>query len=541
MFNQNFEGKTFSDVFPDILESLLQVGVQRESRNGKVLELPMARIHLEDPSFNPYEITPGRRVQLPAQIAETVWVLSGQDDIKFIEPYLPRAKDYSDDGVTWSGAYGPRIRDWEQTGGSARGNGIDQLYRVSKLLNEEPDTRRAVIQIFDPALDQEGKDIPCNNWISFYQRDGIVHAHVAVRSNDAFWGLSGINSFEWTFLLQTVAFLANLTPGSLTFSTTSLHLYEQHWERASRISEGIAEYRDSQSAELLSRGYRSTILGHWTLDSVHTKDPVSFTFEERWGIFKKELETLRLIISLLETESSDAEIMVHLEKLDFELFRLWAWEVMIFRRPETKQGLLLHNHDNQMIIASMESPWRTSRHNKPESSKQREQFITFVDDLHKDKNKAYGDSWMRRGELLGIMANLARKVDRLGLPGAGDNELDTAVDLLLYLVKYRLWLSVAAGYATLDILKGDQHHEKVMENVRRELRGAVGSSMEVSQIHVELRDKFEMLAKSAESGNVNTKRKSRMVDELIGLAVSVALREHYVDGLKTKPFNGYDM
>lgn len=61
--------------------------------------------------------------------------------------------------------------------------------------------------------------------------------------------------------------------------------------------------------------------------------------------------------------------------------------------------------------------------------------------MHDEKHEAYGDSWKRRGEMLGIMANIARKVDRLGGSETKDEtSADTAADLMVYLAKYRVWL-----------------------------------------------------------------------------------------------------
>lgn len=68
-------------------------------------------------------------------------------------------------------------------------------------------------------------------------------------------------------------------------------------------------------------------------------------------------------------------------------------------------------------------------------------FLDYVAELHAEKHAVYGDSWKRRGEQVAILANIARKVDRLGVAGAGDTSADTAVDLLVYLLKYRLWLT----------------------------------------------------------------------------------------------------
>ena len=66
------------------------------------------------------------------------------------------------------------------------------------------------------------------------------------------------------------------------------------------------------------------------------------------------------------------------------------------------------------------------------------------------KHKSYGDSWKKRGETLGILANIARKVDRLGSTDQYETAMDTAVDLLVYLVKYQLFLldqSTGASYS----------------------------------------------------------------------------------------------
>lgn len=72
-------------------------------------------------------------------------------------------------------------------------------------------------------------------------------------------------------------------------------------------------------------------------------------------------------------------------------------------------------------------------------------FIDYVCQLHAEKHAVYGDSWKRRGEQVAILANIARKIDRLGVGGAGDTSADTAIDALVYLAKYRLWLTDALG------------------------------------------------------------------------------------------------
>jgi hypothetical protein len=67
--------------------------------------------------------------------------------------------------------------------------------------------------------------------------------------------------------------------------------------------------------------------------------------------------------------------------------------------------------------------------------------------LHQAKDAAYGNAWKKRGEVLSILANVARKVDRLeyALEGASASKdetlLDTAVDLVVYVLKYQTFLA----------------------------------------------------------------------------------------------------
>lgn len=515
MINTVFQAPTLSDALPGILDSLLTEGHTVDSRNGKTQEILMARVHLSDPHQNPYSTNLGRKASLPAQIAETVWLLSGRKDIKFIEPFLPRAKDFSDDGVTWRGAYGPRIRNW---------GGVDQLAEVVEALNLEQGSRRAVINIFDPAVDfQTTKDVPCNNWISFAIRNGKLHTHVAVRSNDAFWGLSGINAFEWTFLSQVVAFLTATEPGSLTFSTTSLHLYEHHWDRARKVARAAASDESDPSN-------RSQILEH--------RDPILVQHPEvRWAEFHRGLRRLETFLQ----SNLDANALVDaLNDQPFELFADWAKAVHDWAHREKE--LENSSMDMNLLTALERSPRKAKAKEEPANN---DDFIQFINDLHQEKNLAYGDSWRRRGEMLGIMANIARKVDRLGKPGAGDNELDTTVDLLLYLVKYQLWLEVHSGYVTDNCLDGTDHHLSVMRRVRQEAAYRYETrdkSLDGSEnaTRADLAAMFESLASKVERG-AKTKEKQRLVQSMVDRAYRLAKAAHHRSLLEKKQFTGYDV
>src|SRR5262249_52427146 len=74
------------------------------------------------------------------------------------------------------------------------------------------------------------------------------------------------------------------------------------------------------------------------------------------------------------------------------------------------------------------------------------EVAAVIKTLHRKKDQAYGNAWKKRGEIIGILSNIARKVDRLEQyvtrrsELADESILDTAVDLLAYSTKYILFL-----------------------------------------------------------------------------------------------------
>lgn len=428
--------RTTSHALLELLDKALTVGADMPSRNGGTKELLHQSFTIEHPD-QPYLTTAGRRVSLPAQIAEVMWILAGRNDIEWLSRYLKRAPDFSDDGITWRGGYGPRIRNWgaERT---KNGAGIDQLEHVVQLLRAVPDTRRAVIQIYDPEIDTaDGKDIPCNNWLHFMIRDGRLDLHVATRSNDIFWGWSGINSFEWSVLQILVSSMVGVKVGQTTYSVSSLHLYERHYKRAASLVESYSHpdeinpfYSPEQSGPMPQR--------HQVENLAQLDDHVKRWFEIEERIWNDPWQNN--VGSLINS---------HPERM----MRSWLW-VLHGWITGTMNSAMKPYQNSALTFAAFASPKRSSgevsppRYSPVEVTQDTEPKGTYLDRLialHREKNAVYGDSWKKRGELFSIIPNMARKVDRLGVAGAGDTASDTAIDLCIYAVKYETWLTEKHG------------------------------------------------------------------------------------------------
>jgi thymidylate synthase len=437
---------------------LLDQGDEFGSRAGRTKELMHVGITLTHPQQREIVI-PERKASVAAQIVETMWVLAGRDDVAGLRPYLPRAADFSDDGVRWRSGYGARLRNYR--------GGVDQLAYIVKTMTESPGSRQAVATLWDPAVDTTpGKDVTCNVALSFSSRFGYLDLHVFIRSNDAMWGWSGINAFEWSVLLEVVAGLAGLTVGALHFSTTSFHLYEQHWAKARRIS----------------------MAGRWSQN-----DSPAFAGVKTLPDFDRLVAKWFDYEQLIRT-GQPANCDMFPEPMMRSWLRVlqWYWsgdESYL----EPLRGTALHSACRAGVAPAGRPQAEQLELPLPTPGRD---FLTFVNRLHAEKHAAYGDSWKRRGEP-GILGNIARKVDRLGSgqDTSDETQQDTAIDLLVYSAKYKCWLSGAKGDPTdVEIVLTD------LEDLGRPTAEQIQATFEL-----------------VENGNV------QYVDRLLGLAYSYAL------------------
>jgi hypothetical protein len=100
--------------------------------------------------------------------------------------------------------------------------------------------------------------------------------------------------------------------------------------------------------------------------------------------------------------------------------------------------------------------------------------------LHEFKDRKYKDAWRKRGELIGIFCNIARKYDRLVVaqteddPDEAEPRADTSADLCVYSIKYDTWLiehdptaATAIAGADPEQWSGTRGHDAVAAALRQ--------------------------------------------------------------------------
>ena len=206
---------------------LLLAGEAETSRNGDVLACPEpVLVRYLDPC-NRVLRSPTRDANPFFHLAEALWMLSGRNDLAFLQQFVSTFDAYSDDGVTLHGAYGHRWR---------KHFGVDQLHDIAGELQKNPNSRRAVLGMWNPSADlpmllSGGRDVPCNTQAYFDIRGGRMNMTVTNRSNDALFGCFGANLVHFSVLLEFMAAWLGVPVGEYRQFTNNLHVYTNVFSR----------------------------------------------------------------------------------------------------------------------------------------------------------------------------------------------------------------------------------------------------------------------------------------------------------------------
>lgn len=216
------------------VDDLLRAAAQMVTDHG--VAIPTTRGPCREVIGASFELTQPRarlsrtlsRGRVFSALGELCWYLSGSNSTEQIVPYVKAYQDEDEDGVIWGG-YGPRLSSFD---------GRDQVRYVIDQLTQKPNSRQAVIQLFDHEDVGRGhKDIPCTCTLQYFLRDERLSAITYMRSNDVHLGVPH-DIFCFTMLQELFARTLGTELGSYHHVVGSLHVYERH---SGKIKDFLAE------------------------------------------------------------------------------------------------------------------------------------------------------------------------------------------------------------------------------------------------------------------------------------------------------------
>lgn len=306
---------TLDELLREVLVKLLEADDVVKATRGEFTEVFGGCLHLTNPRARLSRTESKGKVY--SALGEFLWYLSGHTRLDFIDYYIPnRFQEESDDQVYVRSGYGDRLRSWR---------GLNQLETVIELLKKDRTSRRAVIQLFDATdITKRFASIPCTCTLQFLVRGGRLHMFVAMRSNDAFFGLPH-DIFSFTLLQEMVARAVGAELGEYKHCAGSLHLYGEDFGAAEQyLKEGWQDpmHMPSMPAEDPADGilWLRDVEERVRLDGIG--DMVAFvqaaTIDEYW----KDLG--RLLVSYRASKEANVEVLARLKgQLHCDIYKMF--------------------------------------------------------------------------------------------------------------------------------------------------------------------------------------------------------------------------
>lgn len=228
--------------YQDLLKHILKTGVRHEDRTGTGTVSAFGyqtRFNLRDG----FPTVTTKRVPFRWIAEELFWFLSGSTSEKELNEHgVDIWAEWATDEQTArfgrvTGDLGPVYGYlWRSFGGDyPQMNGVDQIARLIKEIETNPNSRRLIVSGWDPRVCDYVALPPCHTLFQFkIENEKTLHCQLYQRSADAFLGVP-FNISSYALLTHLVAHVCGLEAGDFIHTFGDLHIYSNHLEQVAEL------------------------------------------------------------------------------------------------------------------------------------------------------------------------------------------------------------------------------------------------------------------------------------------------------------------
>jgi thymidylate synthase len=228
--------------YHDLLRHILTTGTRHEDRTG-VGTISAFGYQTRFDLREGFPIVTTKRVPFRWVAEELFWFLSGSTDEKDLRA---RGVDIWEEWATveQTARFGRKEGDlgpvygylWRSFGGEyPETNGVDQIARLIKEIETNPNSRRLIISGWDPRVCDDVALPPCHTLFQFKIDNGnTLHCQLYQRSADAFLGVP-FNISSYSLMTHLIAQVCDLEPGEFVHTFGDLHIYSNHLEQVEEL------------------------------------------------------------------------------------------------------------------------------------------------------------------------------------------------------------------------------------------------------------------------------------------------------------------
>lgn len=168
-----------------------------------------------------------KKLHIKSIIHELLWFLNGDTNIKYLQENGVRIwNEWADEEGNLGPVYGHQWRSW--TG--ADGETVDQISVLIDQINNNPDSRRLLVNAWNVGDIDKMALPPCHCLFQFYVADGKLSCQLYQRSADLFLGVP-FNIASYAILTYMIAHVCDLEPGEFIHTFGDVHIYQNHLDQ----------------------------------------------------------------------------------------------------------------------------------------------------------------------------------------------------------------------------------------------------------------------------------------------------------------------
>jgi thymidylate synthase len=235
----------YEEQYQDILEQCVAFGTERHDRTG-VGCYSIFNASLSIDLGDGFPLLTGRKMFEKTFKTEFEWFINGETNIqRFRDEDVKIWDAWADENGDLGPVYGHQMRNFND-------QNIDQMQMLIKNLIADPDSRRHIISLWNPAQLDQMRLPPCYLYFQFFVDGNNLNMFVVQRSGDLFLGIP----YDIALFSQILLYVAELTgyrANKLDVQIVDAHVYKTS-------SRAVIQYLLQETFDLPDYEYKNGIL-----------------------------------------------------------------------------------------------------------------------------------------------------------------------------------------------------------------------------------------------------------------------------------------
>jgi thymidylate synthase len=235
----------YEEQYQNILEQCVAFGTERHDRTG-VGCYSIFNASLSIDLGDGFPLLTGRKMFEKTFKTEFEWFINGETNIqRFRDEGVKIWDAWADENGDLGPVYGHQMRNFND-------QNIDQMQMLIKNLIADPDSRRHIISLWNPAQLDQMRLPPCYLYFQFFVDGNNLNMFVVQRSGDLFLGIP----YDIALFSQILLYVAELTgyrANKLDVQIVDAHVYKTS-------SRAVIQYLLQETFDLPDYKYKNGIL-----------------------------------------------------------------------------------------------------------------------------------------------------------------------------------------------------------------------------------------------------------------------------------------